>query len=375
MFAACSVFLPQQGAEGQPCTDGGLCLDGLTCTPQGMCVSNYTPDGDEDLKDVEPDPDTDTDQDLIPDGDADDDSIPDGDDDLEPDADEDSVAEADPEADEDITTDTDPDTDPDVDEDIEPEPDPEVICTSHEYFACYGGDIYWYDSCNQREEKKEECDNCGCLGDACVVDNEYSFRCDDNNVYWYDCRGNRAAMKEDCGVNACAGSICQACDGGVCTDAVTGLEWQQVSPEDGFKWDVAQTHCENLDLDGGGWRLPNISELRSLIRNCAPIEGGGACGVQDECSVCEVSAGEACLETACGEAVNCNPASCNDSGGPTGCYWSEVFNEEVCNWYWSSSLVADNNNKAWYVRFNFAEVVAEYTTWSLLVRCVRDGGT
>jgi hypothetical protein len=43
-----------------------------------------------------------------------------------------------------------------------------VPCVSHDHFACYDGDVYWYDSCNKREEKKEECGTNGCLDGRCV---------------------------------------------------------------------------------------------------------------------------------------------------------------------------------------------------------------
>jgi hypothetical protein len=33
----------------------------------------------------------------------------------------------------------------------------EGCCDSHDYTSCYGGDIYWYDSCGNREEKYRDC--------------------------------------------------------------------------------------------------------------------------------------------------------------------------------------------------------------------------
>ncbi len=41
-------------------------------------------------------------------------------------------------------------------------------CTSHAGYYCYNDDIYWYDSCGGREEKKEECPN-GCTEGRCLV--------------------------------------------------------------------------------------------------------------------------------------------------------------------------------------------------------------
>ncbi len=52
------------------------------------------------------------------------------------------------------------------------------ICTSHLTYSCYGGDIYWYDSCGVREEKKEECGTFMCSGGACVFSSFYQETAD-----------------------------------------------------------------------------------------------------------------------------------------------------------------------------------------------------
>ena len=47
-----------------------------------------------------------------------------------------------------------------------------VDCTSHSTSACYGGDVYWYDSCGARETKKKDCtlsySRGGCWNGYCV---------------------------------------------------------------------------------------------------------------------------------------------------------------------------------------------------------------
>jgi len=54
-------------------------------------------------------------------------------------------------------------------------------------------------------------------------------------------------------------------------DTDTQLEWQDDysdNEESAIKiawWGEALTYCHNLNLDGNGWRLPNINELKSLI--------------------------------------------------------------------------------------------------------------
>ena len=40
-------------------------------------------------------------------------------------------------------------------------------CTAHSTSSCYGGDVYWYDSCGVREEKRQECGTLGCSNGEC----------------------------------------------------------------------------------------------------------------------------------------------------------------------------------------------------------------
>lgn len=50
------------------------------------------------------------------------------------------------------------------------------------------------------------------------------------------------------------------------TDTVTGLLWQRAAPPVRYKWDAAQTYCQNLSLGGRtGWRLPTRIELQSIV--------------------------------------------------------------------------------------------------------------
>ncbi len=153
-------------------------------------------------------------------------------------------------------------------------------------------------------------------------------------------------------------------------DLATGFEWQEIPTGGQMNWESAMSHCSGLTLDGGGWYLPNISELRSLIRNCADIETDGACGVQDECSACGVNSGEVCLHSSCSS--DCYPSSCTDDEGPTGCYWLEELSGN-CSWFWSSSSRADDTGRAWSVGFGYGGVYSYNKTDGTNARCVRSG--
>ena len=49
---------------------------------------------------------------------------------------------------------------------------------------------------------------------------------------------------------------------GVITDSRTGLQWH-VGPNN-VDWDEAESYCQNLNVAGGGWRMPTLEELRGL---------------------------------------------------------------------------------------------------------------
>ncbi len=67
-------------------------------------------------------------------------------------------------------------------------------------------------------------------------------------------------------------------ENGIVTDSDTNLEWQdnysdsQTNARDITQatWSEAIDYCEELNLNGYGWRLPNINELKSLVRSKEP---------------------------------------------------------------------------------------------------------
>ena len=157
----------------------------------------------------------------------------------------------------------------------------------------------------------------------------------------------------------------QACQDHKCvvatwTDPVTKLMWQVQAQDKIFTWQQAMDYCANLDLGGySDWRLPTISELRSLIRGCDKTITGGACGVTDDC-----------LKS------SCRNDSCNgcdyDKGPANGCYWPDGM-QGHCGWYWSSSSVAGDSYCAWGVHFVYGVVFSFDGDHHSHARCVRLG--
>ena len=153
-------------------------------------------------------------------------------------------------------------------------------------------------------------------------------------------------------------------------DPATGLEWQ-LSPTGGAIVGVAAvSHCQNLTLSGKRWRLPNISELRSLLRNCAPVETGGVCAVKDSCLPCGMASGDTCLQNTCWTEATCDPSSCPNVSGLENCYWVKGLEGE-CSWYWSSSEVSDKPGNLWFVNYAFGKVDSTASSYNVYVRCVR----
>jgi hypothetical protein len=151
-------------------------------------------------------------------------------------------------------------------------------------------------------------------------------------------------------------------DGGGDDDASGNLTWQDPPSSDEMTWEDAKAYCDNLSFDGhDDWRLPTISELRSLIRGCDGTVTGGACGVTDGCL--DLS----CWNDAC--------SGCNSLEGPGsgGAYWPDGLSGDI-DWYWSSSAFADHGNDAWFVHFGYGGVGASNESVGyndFFARCVR----
>ena len=162
--------------------------------------------------------------------------------------------------------------------------------------------------------------------------------------------------------DADTGDGTSACDG-AWLDPTTGYLWENLPSATSRAWDDSVAYCSGLELCGyraGGWRLPTISEVRSLIRGCPDGTAGGACGITDSCL------GTACWSDVC--------YGCAYLGGPGtgGCYWDGVL-AGWCGGWWSSSSCAWDASYAWAGSFSNGGVMYGEKSGSGWVRCVHIG--
>jgi formylglycine-generating enzyme required for sulfatase activity len=146
--------------------------------------------------------------------------------------------------------------------------------------------------------------------------------------------------------------------GGVWEDRATGLIWQQDPPSEFVSWSMAMKYCDAIVLDGhDDWRLPSISELRTLIRDCEGTVSGGSCPVTDECSAGDCTTDE-CYECVFGDGPNDGCFAAPELGRP-------------CEHYWSATPAAEFASRAWAVGFASGFVYKPRSVYSFHARCVR----
>ena len=123
------------------------------------------------------------------------------------------------------------------------------------------------------------------------------------------------------------------------------LQWSEKATYS-MNWDKAKQYCENLDEGGhNDWRLPNIDELRTLIKAPETISGG-------KCQISE-KVGKLAREDFT-EDCNSLTSKLGDTDG-----------------FWSSSVYSNNSDYAWNVNFNIGTVDNNSKNRPGSVRCVR----
>ena len=177
--------------------------------------------------------------------------------------------------------------------------------------------------------------------------NKYECECDDG-YFWVDLKCSTSPFPE-----------CTNSSDTPCKDSANGHFWSEKYTEK--TWLEAFNHCSGLNLPiyGGGWHLPTISELRTLVQDCPatqmPPSGNDTCGVREDDSV-------TCLSNSCWN-YSCDSCSEDHTGGHSKLGDTGIF--------WSSSIYEDYSENAWYLHFTSATVDYIGKNGAAAFRCVK----
>ncbi len=114
---------------------------------------------------------------------------------------------------------------------------------------------------------------------------------------------------------------------GAVTDNATKLVWQQTADAGTYTFSGATSYCAALVLDGGGWRVPTLKELMTLV----------------DFSIA--------------------------TPGPT--IDTTAFPAATADYFWTSTKLAANPSFAWAVYFNHGYTYYNDVVTPYHVRCVR----
>lgn len=252
------------------------------------------------------------------------------------------------------------------------------FCSAPDTCTCFDG---WVGTTCHVPVCHTPCVNGDCSApDTCACDAGWEGATCDTPVCQPLCRNGGTCTAP--GVCSCPvdwiGETCEtsrfSCTMRICTDLLTGLEWQRNSNN----WDTnsslvsfvdAQTYCASLDESGTGWRIPTIGELRTLVRGCPQTVTGGSCLVTDSC----LDFGS-CLNEHGPDGGSCSGCDWRDRG----CYWPDklvgsCLASEYDGMYWSQSIPGNAPSYKYVINFKTGEL-----TWTSpehivgqRLRCVR----
>ena len=173
-------------------------------------------------------------------------------------------------------------------------------------------------------------------GEVCVCPGAYNFGTGDKS-------------------KKCLPVKCSAASSTPCVDLETDLIWSG-KYFDKMDWSSAVNYCQNL-AEGKyyDWRMPTISELRTLIQNCKSTETDGKCSITDSSHSYYSSEQDKKLCAGC-------PL---DSSGK----YSKLGDADV---FWSCSVMPDADWCVWNVGFDYGDVLDISKISIHFVRCVRN---
>lgn len=173
------------------------------------------------------------------------------------------------------------------------------------------------------------------------------------------CKEDYVWNSEDCvpytlsGLPKCRSNIATTCE-----DTSTGMIWSTIVLNR-MDWGNAKAYCEDFEEGGyNDWHLPNVDEIRTLIRNCSRMITGGECPISE-------SNGRTSF-------TGSDPDSSDDILVTCSCADTEA--ESVVGTrnktLWTSSSVSDATMYAWTLDSNFSLSMEEKETIAFFY-CVR----
>ena len=220
-------------------------------------------------------------------------------------------------------------------------------CTSHHETKCYEGHVYWYDSCGNKEEKKEYCEH-GCYGGLCTVanpsctdsDGGYDYyekgKCyDGKNTLTDHCIDNTTLREYICNSNVCEEShnspfVCPyGCRDGACLPPPNDLVCLDTDGKNHYVKGKAYNPETNMWLvDFCSDEVKLWESICNPVLNIAYFNGyecpygceDGACKGEDPCNIdiiCEDGTIAECYRNDAGLCVceTCEAVECLDSDG------------------------------------------------------------
>jgi hypothetical protein len=152
---------------------------------------------------------------------------------------------------------------------------------------------------------------------------------------------------------------CEAASDVTLYAATTNLLWEVTPSIPSAKWQAAIDACGASRLCGqSDWRLPTITELRSLIDGCPGTEAADSCVT------------ERCASTSCVDNMECLGCA-NDAGPQEGFYCVPGLRD--LGIAWSSTTITDIPANAWLVHFRTGGFIGVSKEVEYSVRCVRTG--
>jgi len=222
-------------------------------------------------------------------------------------------------------------------------PDAGSECTPNPYLHCVDlwNAIFRNDRCGLDILVQQCTPSQTCQTDRCVTNNtctpSSTLYCVGNSVYNNDGCGHDTVVQNCDTDQTCQSGSCRDNPPAEYVDSNTRLHWQvnvDRGPIDEYS---AESYCQSI-----GWRLPTISELRSLIRGCATTVTGGSCEITNECNSFDH----------CN--TGCQPCA-TGSGPDNGCYWPNQL-QGTCSYYWTSTVDTFDTRSNWMVGFRNAQI-------------------